>query len=110
MLSVRRGGGPTNDVAHRRKCVRTILGSLSRSRSVRKSIVPNSRSIAGGPQIFAPIARYAGNNLDEAPDVSVAGADCLTVQSSHQLRSYLLAIILKSEVAGCGTQGRQDKC
>jgi hypothetical protein len=36
------------------------------SSSVRKSIVPKSRSIAGGPQIFAPIARYARNNLDDA--------------------------------------------
>ena len=33
------------------------------SRSVRKSIVPKSRSIAGGPQIFAPIARYARNKM-----------------------------------------------
>jgi hypothetical protein len=38
---------------------------------VRKSIVPNSRSIAGGPQIFAPIAKYARNNFDDA--VTVAG-------------------------------------
>src|SRR5439155_13953827 len=29
-----------------------------------------SRSIAGGPQIRAPIARYARNNLDEAPAVA----------------------------------------
>ena len=30
---------------------------------VRKSIVLNSRSMAGGPQIFAPTARYARNNF-----------------------------------------------
>ena len=41
---------------------------------MRKSIVPNSRSIAGGPQIRAPIARYARNNLDEAPAVAEAGS------------------------------------
>jgi hypothetical protein len=35
--------------------------------------VPNSRSIAGSPQILAPIARYARNNLDEAPALAVAG-------------------------------------
>ena len=49
-------------------------GSLCRSTSVRKSIVPNWRSIAGGPQIRAPIARYARNNLDEAPAVAEAGS------------------------------------
>ncbi len=41
------------------------------SSSVRKSIVPNSRAIAGGPQIFAPIAKYARNKFDDA--VTVAG-------------------------------------
>jgi hypothetical protein len=34
-------------------------------------MVPNSRSIAGGPQIFAPIAKYARNNFDDP--VTVAG-------------------------------------
>jgi hypothetical protein len=38
---------------------------------VRKSIVPNSRSIASGRQIFAPIAKYARNNFDDA--VTLAG-------------------------------------
>jgi hypothetical protein len=36
-----------------------------------ESIVPNSRSIAGGPQIFAPIAKYACSRFDDA--VTVAG-------------------------------------
>ena len=35
----------------------------SKSIRVRKSIVLNSRSIAGGPQIPAPTAKYARNNL-----------------------------------------------
>src|SRR5207249_1325089 len=38
---------------------RAEAGSRSRSRKVRKSIVLNSRSSAGGPQIFAPTERYA---------------------------------------------------
>lgn len=64
------------DSFHRRKCVRTIAGSLWRSRRVRKSIVPNSRSIAGGPQIFAPIARYARNNRDDAVAGGVDAGSC----------------------------------
>ena len=30
---------------------------------MRKSIVSNSGSMAGGPQIFAPTAKYARNNF-----------------------------------------------
>src|SRR5206468_2080578 len=58
---------------HWRKCAQRIAGSARRSSRVRKSIVANSRSIAGGPQIFAPIARYARNNFDDALQVVVAG-------------------------------------
>src|SRR6266699_6238290 len=50
-----------------------MVGRVRRSSRVRKSIVPNSRSIAGGPQILAPIERYACNNFDDAPQVVVAG-------------------------------------
>ena len=87
---------PKNSVVHRRKCVRTIAGSASRSRSVRKSIVPKSRSMAGGAQIFAPIARYARNSRDEAPVVGVVTRDGVTAHLPHQLRSHLLVTTLKS--------------
>src|SRR5258708_1472081 len=38
-------------------------GIASRSSIVRKSIVLNCRSSAGGPQIFAPSARYARSSF-----------------------------------------------
>ena len=41
------------------------------SSSVRKSVVPDSRSIASGPQTFASIVTYArDNNLDDASVVA----------------------------------------
>jgi len=56
-----------------RKCARTIAGSVRRSSRVKKSIVPNSRSIAGGPQIFAPIARYARSSLGAVAGIGDPG-------------------------------------
>ena len=59
-----------------------------------ESIVPNSRWI-GSPQIFAPIARYARNNLDEAPALAtmancvcgrVRKFDCRAVRAAARTR------------------------
>ena len=41
----------------RRSGLFAVSVSVWRSSRVRKSMVPNSRSMAGGPQIFAPIER-----------------------------------------------------
>src|SRR5258706_999644 len=59
----------------------------SRSISVRKSIVLNSRSMAGGPQIFAPTTKYARNSfgiLALAPSETIRGIaklDCGVMRS-----------------------------
>src|SRR5262245_56997688 len=55
-----RGNGPSAISMHRlqlRKRARTSAGSACKSSSVRKSMVLNCRSSAGGPQIFAPMER-----------------------------------------------------
>ena len=52
---------PCRQTFKKRACKRGC--KVSKSKSVRKSMVLNSRSIAGGPQILAPTAKYARNNL-----------------------------------------------
>src|SRR5882724_7186159 len=47
----------------KRKRERAPLDMDSRSSNVRKSMVLNSRSSAGRPQMFAPIERYARSSL-----------------------------------------------
>src|SRR6059058_4125568 len=57
---------------HPKKWARTTAGSEWRSSSVKKSMVPNWRSNAGGPQILAPRPRKArmslGGRPADAPD------------------------------------------
>src|SRR5580698_3678081 len=46
-----------------RKRLRAAGTTCSRSRRVRKSMVPKARSQAGGPQILAPTPRYVRSSL-----------------------------------------------
>src|SRR6266851_4807722 len=98
--------------------IRTRSGSACKSTNVRKSIVLNSRSIAGGPQMRAEISRYARNSRGGAAGLALARLYRIGSQQrrhkifslQHPVEGHALVLILRrkgaasDQIARPGTQ------